>query len=84
MKLKITTTAETVTAIKIEGELLREGVLEFKTACESVDGPIGFDLTDLVTADAEGVRALRELLGTRARLLDASPYIKLLLESEDT
>ena len=85
VRLKITTTAAgTVTTIKIEGELLREGVSELDTACGSVDGPISLDLSDLATTDAEGMQALKKLLATGAQLLGASPYIKLLLESEDT
>ncbi len=85
MKLKITTTATgTVTAIRIEGELRREGVSELDTACGSVDGSIGLDLSDLTTADAEGVRVLSNLLASGARLLAASPYIELLIKSEET
>ncbi len=85
MAFRITkTTAGTVTTLKIAGELMREGVAELEKACASVDSPVAIDLSQLTRADAEGVRALKNLLGSRARLVDASPYIELLLQSEDT
>ena len=84
MAFRITkTTAATITAIKIDGELTGEGVAELEKACASVDGPIALDLSDLKRADAEGVRALRNRLASGARLLAASPYIELLLKSEE-
>ena len=83
MALRITTTtAGTLTTLKIDGDLMREGVAELEKTCESVDGPVDLDLSELMRADAEGVQDLKKLLATGAQLLGASPYIKLLLESE--
>ena len=83
MQLRITkTTAGAVTTLKVDVELTREGVAELEKACESVDGPVDLDLSELMRADAEGVQALKKLFATGAQLLGASPYIKLLLESD--
>ena len=82
--LRITkTTAGPVTTLKVDGELTREGVSELDKACESLDGPVDLDLTQLMKADEEGVRALKNLLDTGARLVAASLYIELLLMKED-
>ncbi len=83
MKLRITkTTAGTVTTIRIDGELKGEGVAELEKVCASVDGPVDLDLSELMKADAEGVRVLKEVLGSGARLAAASVYIELLMKSE--
>jgi len=73
-----------VTKIKIEGRLASNDVSELEMACQSVQGSIGLDLSDLTATDAEGVRTLKRLLAGGARLLAASPYMKALLESKDT
>ncbi len=83
MQLRITkTTAGTVTTLRIDGELTGEGVAELEKACASVDGPVDLDLSQLMKADAEGVRALKNVLGSGARLVGASVYIELLMKSE--
>ena len=85
MQLRITkTTAGTVTALRIAGQLKGEGVAELEEACASVDGPVDLDLSQLITADAEGVRALNNLLARGARLVAASLYVELLLKQEET
>ncbi len=82
MRLRITkTTAGTVTTLKIDGELTGEGVAELEKECASVDGPVDLDLSQLVKADAEGVRALKKVLGSGARLVAASLYVELLMKS---
>ncbi len=84
MRLRITkTTAGTVTTLKVDGELTREGVSVLEKACESLDGPVDLDLAQLTKADEEGVRALKSLLDGGARLVGASLYIKLLLTKEE-
>ena len=47
-----------------------------------MDGALVLDLSELMKADEEGIRALKKLRGGGARLVAASPYIQLLLESE--
>ncbi len=83
MRLKITATAgETETTIKIEGELMRDGVSELDDACRSVDGAFAIDLSELMKADEEGIQALKNLRDGGARLVAVSPYIQLLLKRE--
>ena len=83
MTFRITkTTAGTVTTLKIDGWLKGEGVAELEEACASVDGPVDLDLSQLIKADAEGVRALKNVLGSGARLVAASLYVELLINSE--
>ncbi len=84
MQLRITkSTAGTVTTLRIDGELTGEGVAEFEKACASVDGPVDLDLSQLITADAEGVRALKNILSSGARLVAASLFVELLLKKEE-
>ena len=63
-------------------ELTGEGVAELEKAWASVDGPVDLDLSQLMAADAEGVRALKNVLGSGARLVAASLYVELLIKSE--
>ncbi len=84
MQLRITkTTAGTVTTLRIDGELTGEGVAELEKVCASVDGPVDLDLSQLITADAEGVRALKNILSSGARLAAASLFVELLLKKEE-
>ncbi len=83
MKLKIsTTTSGTVTTIKIEGELVSQGIPDLENACGSVDGAVAFDLSELMKADEEGIQALKNLRDGGARLVAVSPYIELLMKTE--
>ncbi len=82
MGFRITKTeAGTVTTLRIDGDLTHEDVGELEIACASVDGPVNLDLSQLMKADAEAVRALKNLLGSGARLVAASPYMDLLLKT---
>ena len=82
MPFRITKTeAGAVTTLRIDGDLTREGVAELERAYASVDGPLDLDLSQLMNADAEAVRALKNLFGSGARLVAASPYIQLLLKT---
>ena len=84
MAFRITTSAGKVTTLKIDGEFTREGVAELEKVCASVDGPVDLDLSEIVRADAEGVRALKNLIGSGARLVAASLYVELLMKQEET
>ncbi len=84
MRFRITTTkAGVVTTLKIDGDLTHEGVAELEKACASDDGTVDLDLSQLMKADAEAVRALKNLIGSGARLVAASPYIELLLKARE-
>ena len=83
MQLRITKfKAGTVTTLKVDGELTEEGVAEIEKACASVDGQIDLDLSQLMKADAHGIRALKRILGSGARLVAASIYVELLMKTE--
>ena len=69
--------------IAIHGELLREGVLELRRVCDRVQGKLLLDLTNLTTADAEGLNTIRHLEAEGAEIVMASRYIQLLLARED-
>ena len=68
--------------IAIHGELLQEGVSELKRVCDPVRGKLLLDLTNLTTADAEGLKTIRNLEAEGAKIVGASRYIQLLLEQE--
>ena len=79
MTLRITTVpGKNKTTIRVEGRLAAEGVEELQKEIQLVAGPVYLDLSDLQSADAEGVRALR-LSGASAKIIGASPYIHQLL-----
>ena len=83
MTIRITTEAgETVTTIRIEGRLTKVNGPVVRAACDSANSPLRLDLTGLLSADGDGIRALRSLLEAGAELHGASPYInRLLLEA---
>ena len=84
MTIRISTAAgETVTTIRIEGQLTSSSVPDVRAACESVDPPLLLDLSGLRSADRNGIRALQALSDAGAELRGASPYInQLLLEAK--
>jgi hypothetical protein len=63
---------------------LREDVLgELESVCEAVAGPLRLDLSCLKGADQAGLLALQVRVHAGAHLEGMSPYIRLLLDSED-
>ena len=83
MTLRVSTEeGQTITTIRLEGELTVTGVDALRGACESVNQPLRLDLSGLRSADPEGVRELQSLSDAGAELHGASPYIsQLLLEA---
>ena len=83
MTIRVTTEAgETVTTMRIEGQLTSSSVPDVRTACESANPPLHLDLSGLRSADSDGIRALLSLSEAGAELRGASPYIyQLLLEA---
>jgi anti-anti-sigma regulatory factor len=67
------------TIVTVSGRLAAEVVRELHELCESVEGALVLDLSGLVSADAQGLEALRELEEKGAQLRDVSPFIRLLL-----
>ena len=82
MTLRITTIPgkNNQTTIRLEGRLAAEGVEDLQREIDSVAGPVDLDLSDLQSADPEGVRALRSFSTKGAKLVGVSPYIRQLLD----
>ena len=80
MTIRVTTEAEeTVTTIRIEGQLTSVSVPDVRAACESANPPLRLDLSGLRSADSGAIRALQSLSEAGAELHDATPYIRQLL-----
>ena len=83
MAFRVSTEAgDTVTTIRIEGELTSASVPDVRAACGSANPPLRLDLSGLHSADSDGIRALQSLAEAGAELHGANPYInQLLLEA---
>jgi hypothetical protein len=73
-----------MTTIRVEGQLTSDGVPDVNAACESANPPLRLDLSDLRSADSDGIRALQLLAEAGAELHGASPYIRQLLIQTNT
>ena len=83
MTIRITTIAEpSRTIVKVDGRLQRGDFEELERMIQGLDGPAALDLTDLQSVDRAAAALLRKLIGLGVELRSASPYVKLLLESE--
>jgi hypothetical protein len=69
--------------VELHGRLSHEVLGEFGGLCDAIRAPFSLDLSGLATADEAGLRALRAWLAAGVRVEGASPYIRLLLESDD-
>ncbi|SRR6266436_2667566 len=65
--------------IRLEGWLEGDTVAELERVINGGSGPLRLDLTELRSADTEGVDALRALRAAGASIVGAPPYIRLLL-----
>ncbi len=80
MMLRITTVSgKNKTTIRVEGHLSAEDVEELQREIQLVAGSVHLDLSNLMSADAEGVRALRSFSAQGLKLVGASPYIRQLV-----
>ncbi len=80
MTLRITAAGPDPPAtVKIDGRLTGEETPELRRVCTGIKGWLVLDLTDLQSADREGISVLRELRAKGANLIGASPYVQLLL-----
>ncbi len=68
------------TIFRIDGRLRHEDVEELTSALRSVEGVTILDLSELQSADREGVEVLRELVSVGVEIQGASRYIELLLQ----
>jgi anti-anti-sigma regulatory factor len=84
LAIRVNTEAgKTMTVIQIQGRLTKADLCDLKEACESASTPLWLDLSDLTSADNDGVRELQSLLEAGAELHGANPYIRQLLLETD-
>jgi anti-anti-sigma regulatory factor len=83
MTLKITDErAIEGTIVRVEGRLEGEWVPELDEVCRAAHRPLRLQLEALLNVDSVGLGLLRALAASGATLDGASPYIRLLIESE--
>ncbi len=80
MQIRITrTTSDSATIVRVDGRLAEDAVADLEGECQSAEGTLYVDLTNLLSADAEGLKALKRWVENGARLVGESPYIRLQL-----
>jgi hypothetical protein len=62
--------------IRLAGRLNEVQVYELFTVCARAAGQVEIDLTDLLSADAVGLDALRRLRGDGAELVGVAQYLR--------
>ena len=83
MTVRIDTTSHrSKTVVSVAGHLEGLGVGELGRTCHCIEGEPVLDLSGLRSADAEGIEAIQELVRGGATLRGASPFIRLLLDSQ--
>jgi anti-anti-sigma regulatory factor len=71
-----------VTVVTVAGRLEADNTRELHEVCRTIEGLLALDLSGLVSADASGLRAIREFEAQGADLRGVSPYIRLLLDGD--
>ena len=80
MTIRLTASTDgTTTTVLVEGHLTGADLPDVSAACEPADAALCLDLSNLKSADADGVRALRSLSEKGAELRGANPYVRQLL-----
>ena len=83
MTLRITVIAPgTPTTVKVDGRLTSDEVPELRRVCAEVAGRLVLDLSDLASADRQGVSVLRELRAKGADFVGVSPFVQILLDRQ--
>jgi ABC-type transporter Mla MlaB component len=81
MAIRVTQTVDTdTTVLHVAGRLTSEDAGVLSKASQDIDGPVALELSELKSADTEGVAKLLEIASLGAELREASPYIELLLK----
>ena len=68
-----------MTVVTIAGRLTASAIGDLQKKCSPIEGSLTLDLSGLVSADDEGLVALRELEKQGAEIRGSSPFIRLLL-----
>ena len=80
MTIRLTTSSDgTTTTVLIEGQLTAADLPDVSAAFESAGGSLCLDLSNLKSADAGGIEALRSLSEKGAELRGANPYVGYLI-----
>ena len=66
--------------VTITGHLAGEAIEQLRGVRRSIDGAVTLDVAGLVSADDEGVEAIRAMLLEGDEIRSASPFVQLLLE----
>jgi anti-anti-sigma regulatory factor len=83
VRLRIDVTTEKGHAVfRLIGRLADDGAIEFDRLYRRAEGRVRIDLSDLRSADAAGVDALRGARSAGAELVGTSAYLALLLGVE--
>ncbi len=81
MTFRITSSSDkNNTTIRVEGRLDAEGVEDLMKEIQLAAAPVHLELSDLQSADIEGVRALRSCSVKGVKITRSSPYIRQLLD----
>jgi hypothetical protein len=84
VRLKITREKRGAEAvIHVDGQLLAEGLPELKRTLRPEDQAICLDLEHLISVDVEAIEEIRRMAGDGVKVINASPYIKLLLQTDE-
>jgi anti-anti-sigma regulatory factor len=83
MTVLIKTSAEGLkSVVSVAGRLEERDVSEFMKTCLSAESELVLDLTNLRSVDPVGIGEIQELVQGGAILRGASPFIRLLLDSQ--
>ena len=74
--------ASETTILHIDGQLRSEDVSALMNEHRELTGPVALDLSQLQSADADGVAAILEIASLGADLRGVSGYVRLLLSPE--
>lgn len=66
--------------VRVAGRLTSTGISELKKVCRTIEPSFAIDLSDLVYADNEGIRAISEIIDKGGQVQGASPFVKLLID----
>jgi hypothetical protein len=83
MSIRITKAADSeTTVLHVAGRLTSEDTGVLSRESQDIDGPMALELSELKSADPDGIALLLGIASLGAELRGASPYIELLLKRD--
>ena len=70
------------TVVRITGRLAGQAIEQLRGLRRAIEGAVILDLAGLVSADEEGVEAIRVMSVDGDEIRNASPFVQLLLQDE--